>query len=171
MEGKGKWFEDRDSARRYAYEHFNDGARSFDIGCFQINYRWHNQAFQSIDEMFDPRKNAFYAAQYLRQLFEEFGDWPGAVGAFHSRTPARAGPYVARYNRILATLKEVPASVETQPARDFSTFLSDRQPLLIAFAQTTGQTGPARSRGSLVPLSVGLPAGSRAFIALNTERN
>ncbi len=167
MEGKGKWFADRDSARRYAQKHFDNGARSFDVGCFQINYKWHSQAFRSLDEMFDPKKNALYAARYLRRLFDEFGDWPSAVGAFHSRTPALAGPYVARYTRILASLQESPALVADRPAHDFATFLSDRQPLLSAIAGTGSPTGGARSRGSLVPLTTG----SLVFIDLNAELN
>ncbi len=54
MEGTGVWFETREEARAYVLRHFDRGARSFDVGCFQINYRWHGHAFTSIDQMFDP---------------------------------------------------------------------------------------------------------------------
>src|SRR5699024_6482524 len=54
MEGRGRWFDNADAARAYVFAHFKAGARSFDVGCFQINYRWHGDAFRSIDEMFDP---------------------------------------------------------------------------------------------------------------------
>ena len=38
MEGKGKWFQTRDEALSYVFKHFKRGARSFDVGCFQINF-------------------------------------------------------------------------------------------------------------------------------------
>ncbi|MEO1239915.1 MAG: lytic transglycosylase domain-containing protein, partial [Pseudomonadota bacterium] len=54
MEGKGKWFDSREIAEAYVDENFIRGARNFDVGCFQINYRWHGTAFSSLNEMFEP---------------------------------------------------------------------------------------------------------------------
>ncbi len=107
MEGKGVWFDTPDEALRYVEKHYDRGARSFDVGCFQINYRWHGNAFASIPDMFDPDQNAAYAARFLSELFEEFGDWSKAAGAYHSRTPKFADRYKARFNRIRASLDDV----------------------------------------------------------------
>jgi len=104
MEGAGIWFRTLDGARSHVFQHFKTGARSFDVGCFQINYKWHHQAFQTIDDMFDPDKNALYAARFLQSLHAEFGDWPTAVGAFHSRNPTYATRYLKRFERIYASL-------------------------------------------------------------------
>lgn len=104
MEGVGKWFDDAAAARAYVDRHFARGARSFDVGCFQINYKWHGQAFSSIEEMFDPIMNARYAARFLAELHGEFGDWSKAAGAYHSRTPKYAKRYIARFDRIRANL-------------------------------------------------------------------
>jgi hypothetical protein len=90
MEGRGVWFDTKSEALEYVFDHFKTGARSFDIGCFQINYRWHGAHFESIEEMFDPSSNAIYAAVFLRKLYAESGDWTVAAGNFHSRIPARA---------------------------------------------------------------------------------
>lgn len=106
MEGAGHWFRTQDAARHFVFSHFKTGARSFDVGCFQINYKWHNKAFRSIDDMFNPEKNAIYAAQYLQELFSEFGDWTKAVGAYHSRTATYAERYLKRYHAILASLPD-----------------------------------------------------------------
>ena len=148
MEGVGKWFDTYDAARSYVERHFQRGARSFDVGCFQINYRWHHQAFDSIDHMFEPRANALYAARFLTELYEEFGDWSRAAGAYHSHTPKFARKYTARFNRIRANLEEpppinlaaadVPTAPEAQAAR-VNTF-----PLL--------QRGARGGLASLVPL-------------------
>ncbi len=104
MEGKGRWFNNKTDALQFAASGLQRGARSFDIGCFQINYRWHGRAFRSIEQMFDPNANALYAARYLLRLFQEKGSWNAAAGAYHSRTSKYAKPYAARFSRIRARL-------------------------------------------------------------------
>lgn len=140
MEGTGKWFATQDEARAYVFRHFKAGARSFDVGCFQINYKWHHTGFRSLDDMFDPVKNAKYAARYLTQLRDELGSWDAAVGAYHSRTEALASRYLKRYRAIHATLP----TQDTGPAP----LLARRMALL----DRNAGTGAARGRfGSLVP--------------------
>ena len=68
----------------------------------QINYRWHGHAFPSIEDMFDPEWTATYAAQFLRTLYEERGNWAAAAGAYHSLTPELAQKYSARFRTLLA---------------------------------------------------------------------
>lgn len=104
MEGKGLWFDSRAEAKAYVDKEFARGARSFDIGCFQINYKWHGDAFASIDEMFDPLANALYAARFLQRLRIEQGSWGKAAGAYHSRTKQFAESYQARFERIRGPL-------------------------------------------------------------------
>ena len=48
VEGKGFWFASELEAKTYVFNIFKAGKRSFDVGCFQINYRWHGRAFRSI---------------------------------------------------------------------------------------------------------------------------
>lgn len=155
MEGKGVWFDDRASAQAYAVAHFDLGARSFDIGCFQINYKWHHQAFASIDAMFDPVANALYAAGFLNSLYAETGDWELAAGAYHSRTPEHAERYRARF----ATYRAQFLAEDGLPLR-----VTDIAPGSDAEAMTAYparvrtntfpllQAGGAPSIGSLVPL-------------------
>ncbi|MEM8791479.1 MAG: lytic transglycosylase domain-containing protein [Pseudomonadota bacterium] len=104
MEGAGHWFKTRGEALKFALTRHAKGARSFDVGCFQINFRWHGQAFDSIETMFDQTLNADYAARFLKALKAEGGDWTTAVGKYHSRTPELALKYTARFERIFANL-------------------------------------------------------------------
>lgn len=158
MEGEGHWFASEDEARAYVYREFRRGARSFDVGCFQINYKWHGQAFRSIDEMFDPSANALYAARFLQGLHAEQGDWGRAAGAYHSRTPEFASRYQARFERLHAGLTddagrdipEIPDIVAVAnggPAEgaQAAAVRVNRYPLL--------QTGGTAGLGSLVPLA------------------
>jgi Transglycosylase SLT domain len=157
MEGKGHWFDSREEARAFVDKEFARGARSFDIGCFQINYKWHGQEFASIDEMFDPMANALYAARLLGQLHAETGNWGKAAGAYHSRTQKFAERYQARFERIRtpllaedgADLPEIPDIVlAANGPEGADTPLPvprvNRYPLL--------QAGNGVALGSLVPL-------------------
>lgn len=104
-EGKGFWFKQREEAIAFARQSLADGRRSFDVGCVQINYRWHGHAFPTLEDMFDPQWTATYAAQFLRTLYEERGSWSEAAGAYHSLTPDLAATYRTRFDRLLAELE------------------------------------------------------------------
>ncbi len=103
-EGQGHWFKTREEALAFGEASLAEGRNSFDVGCVQINYRWHGHAFPSLDDMFDPEWTATYAAQFLRTLYEERGDWSAAAGAYHSLTPDKAAVYRQRFDRLLAGL-------------------------------------------------------------------
>ena len=158
MEGSGRWFETREDALRYVYDHYERGVRSFDISCFQINYRWHGHHFESIEAMFDPYENALYAARFLSDLYSEKGNWSDAAGAYHSRTPQYANRYKARFDEALAniskevgqtTTRRVPGTSE--PAEPDGDFRENLYPLL--------RSGTGRqSLGSLVSLEGAGPA-------------
>lgn len=101
-EGAGSWFEDPAEALAFAQERIEQGRFNLDIGCFQLNYRWHGENFPSVVEMFDPLENARYAARFVRDLYGEMGDWRRAAGAFHSRTPMYANRYLTRFDELRA---------------------------------------------------------------------
>ncbi|MFQ6546826.1 transglycosylase SLT domain-containing protein [Aestuariibius sp. 2305UL40-4] len=103
---RGHWFSTRAEAASFANRTLAEGQQSFDTGCFQINYRWHGRHFTSIDEMFDPARNAAYAARFLRDLYVETGSWSKAAGAYHSRTDRIANAYRARFDSHYARLAQ-----------------------------------------------------------------
>lgn len=104
-EGEGTWFDDPNAALAFAEERVATGRTNLDIGCFQLNYRWHGEHFGSVAEMFDPLNNARYAARFVSQLYAETGDWRQAAGAFHSRTQVHATRYLARFDELRAGLR------------------------------------------------------------------
>lgn len=161
MEGKGVWFDTEDEARSYVYKEYRRGARSFDVGCFQINFRWHGQAFASIDEMFDPLKNALYAARFLKELHTEKGSWGLAAGAYHSRTPEFANRYQARFEKFRNAFAaedegHIPEIPDIVLAANTGTPDGEAPPMA-ARANTYPllQTGGTTGLGSLVPLGNG----------------
>ncbi len=103
-EGKSYWFNSREEALAFARQSLAEGRRSFDVGCVQINYRWHGHAFPSVEDMFNPEWTATYAAQFLRTLYEERGSWSEAAGAYHSLTPELAQIYRKRFDGLMASI-------------------------------------------------------------------
>lgn len=154
VEGEGRWFDGRPSAEAFVAARMAAGARSIDVGCFQINHRWHGQAFATVEAMFDPWGNARYAAQFLRRLHAELGSWEAAIGAYHSRNEHFAGPYRARVTAMLARADAAPAMAKaTQP--DAPTRDPDR-PAQARSAAPLIAAGLVRpGRASLVPLQQG----------------
>jgi hypothetical protein len=100
---KGHWFPDKSTAIQFVQSLMAAQTTNIDIGCFQINIRWHGQAFQNLEDMFSPRSNALYAAKFLQELYSETGDWRTAVGRYHSRDGDRAEAYVQRLERLFNT--------------------------------------------------------------------
>ncbi|MEO1423846.1 MAG: lytic transglycosylase domain-containing protein [Pseudomonadota bacterium] len=109
MEGDGHWFATRADAIAFVTQRAASGARSYDVGCFQLNHRWHGDQFDSLDAMFGPDANADYAARYLIEQFDAQGSWEAAAGAYHSKTPHYAARYRDRFSDILADLSTRPA--------------------------------------------------------------
>lgn len=152
MEGAGRWFDDREAALDWVRARHAQGARSYDVGCFQINRRWHGHAFPSLEAMFDPDRNALYAARFLRELHDETGNWAQAAGYYHSRTPALAERYRGRFERILAGLGDAPPPPPEAPPRR-------PRPAggpLIAIAAAEAAPAP---RGGLIPRALSAGAG------------
>ncbi len=96
--GRGAWFDSRAGALLHAQQALARGEKSFDVGCFQLNYRWHGEHFASIDAMFEPTSSGDYAARFLKELYAETGDWITASGHYHSRTPEHS----TRYRNMVA---------------------------------------------------------------------
>jgi hypothetical protein len=175
-EGKGYWFENRDEALAFGRQSLAAGRPSFDVGCVQINYRWHGHAFPSLEDMFDPEWTATYAAQFLRTLYEERGSWSEAAGAYHSLTPEKAMTYRARFDRLLAEL-EPGALTETealvaaaQPAARFSSRQARREAQRRAMAEKIRAAAPAPATpggiaGIFVPAAGALVSGGTPLLA------
>lgn len=110
-EGRGHWFASREALAGFLRETLARGQRSIDLGCFQINLRWHGAQFPTPEALLDPLTGARYAARFLSELHAELGDWEAAAGAYHSRSPQLARHYRARFARMRALLRD-PATTQ-----------------------------------------------------------
>lgn len=67
------------------------GAKFIDIGCMQINHRFHAADFPSLDSMFDPHRNVAYAAHFLKILRRREANWTLAVARYNAGPDNDAG--------------------------------------------------------------------------------
>lgn len=142
--GEGKWFDTAAEAEASAVDAVGQGATNLDLGCFQLNYRWHGEAFASITDMLDPEENATYAAEFLARHFAQTGDWALAAASYHSATPEYAESYKAKFEAAFAGDTGGSADLSVEPV---ASLRENRFPLLVA--------GTSGSRGSLVPVGSG----------------
>ncbi|PCH98181.1 MAG: hypothetical protein COB84_02670 [Rhodobacteraceae bacterium] len=98
-EGKGRLHNTKASAMAWVAKQLRNGMRSIDIGCMQVNLRWHPNAFGSLVEGFDPKTNVDYAARLLKRHYAETGNWRIAAGSYHSKTPEKQQIYLKSLTR------------------------------------------------------------------------
>jgi hypothetical protein len=149
--GAGSFFDSKAAAIAHVQDALSLGATNIDIGCFQLNWRWHGAAFATLDQMFDPSNNALYAAEFLLQLYHEQGDWDAAIGSYHSRRAEAAAGYLAK----VADLRGDTAGDGLFAAE--SDMRANRFPLL--------QVGRDYRSGSLVALDLGAASGASPLLA------
>lgn len=62
----------------------SEGKTLIDLGCMQINHRYHAAEFRSVRDMLDPRRNVDYAARFLVNLHSRHESWSMAVARYHA---------------------------------------------------------------------------------------
>ncbi|MGR3548033.1 MAG: transglycosylase SLT domain-containing protein [Roseovarius sp.] len=120
VRGKGYYFGSKDEALTHLRQLVARGVRGFDVGCMQLNYRWHGDNFANLDEMIDPARNTDYAARYLSELRAETGSWEAATRYYHSRDPRRGAAYLGRVRQAMARLGPVETSPEMVPETEIA---------------------------------------------------
>jgi hypothetical protein len=118
-EGQGQFFGSAKEAIAAVRDLQARGVQSIDVGCLQVNLMYHPRAFASLEDAFDPRKNALYAAQFLVSLYTVSKDWMQAAGAYHSQTPGFADPY---RQQVAARWKSPTLANQTPPKIQYRDF-------------------------------------------------
>lgn len=106
--GQGKFFDTKDQAVAETRKLLEQGQRSIDVGCMQVNLRYHPTAFRTLEEAFDPATNVAYGTKFLSSLHSVQGSWEKAVERYHSSDDARREDYrekvMALWNGDVRTL-------------------------------------------------------------------
>lgn len=80
------------------------GVRSIDVGCMQINLKYHGGKFPRLTDLLNSTTNVEYGASYLIRLATASGSWKDAVMSYHNKNnPTRRAWYGCKvWNNYLA---------------------------------------------------------------------
>lgn len=106
-------FDTKEEAVTKVKELQKKGIRSIDVGCMQINLIHHPDAFDSIEDAFDPEKNIAYGASFLKEKMTSQGNWHLAVAHYHSATQSLNQPYKDRVLKIWEKILGQPTLPDT----------------------------------------------------------
>ncbi|PCJ68400.1 MAG: lytic transglycosylase [Rhodobiaceae bacterium] len=158
-EGRAYYFATRQEAVDAVRRLLAQGKRTIDVGCMQINLRFHPRAFTSVEEAFDPMSNVAYAAYFLRDLESRSDSWMQAIGRYHSFSPSLNARYTARVqavwkreqvaatNRVATATPITPTQTAAESGLRLSSFTEDTIPVSQRF------TPPALSTSSFISAS------------------
>ena len=112
-QGKGRFFATKQQAIAEVKRLQAQGVKSIDVGCMQINLAYHPDAFENLEEAFNPYKNVEYGAKFLTKLYKQKGnDWNKAATAYHSNLPQKAKKYAHKLSKVYKGI--VQASLEAK---------------------------------------------------------
>lgn len=94
--GKGYHFNSKAQAIKAVKNYMAKGKKSIDVGCMQINLKYHPEAFRNLEQAFEPRYNVAYAAKFLTNKYKRQGSWETAIRHYHNVKPKFSNKYIAR---------------------------------------------------------------------------
>ncbi len=100
VEGKGYQFSTKREAIMAVKKAMSEGKRSIDIGCMQINLKYHPQAFYNLQQAFEPNYNIAYGAKFLYETYKRNGNWASAISNYHNANPELGRGYLAKVYEI-----------------------------------------------------------------------
>ena len=105
VNGKSKYFDNKKDTLSFLKESLKKN-RNIDIGCMQINYKFHGHNFKTLDHILNPEENVKYAAQFLKKLFKRHKSWNEAISRYHSSEPARKKRYLTKVKNFWDNLRQ-----------------------------------------------------------------
>ena len=91
--GKGKYYKTKEEAINAVKQMQSQGIQNIDVGCMQINLKYHGQSFKNIEEAFEPQNNVAYSATFLQKLNKKNNNWQKTAMQYHSKNISRGTNY------------------------------------------------------------------------------
>lgn len=150
VDGTGYFFEDKATAIAAVQGLEAIGVSSIDIGCLQINLKYHPAAFASLDAAFEPSSNVSYGGRFLFSLYRSMQSWPKATAAYHSMDADRGSDYVRRVAVFWPSLKQETNAVAL-PASTVASASNETEEFRAWQAQTRADANRVRSLYTKAP--------------------
>ena len=95
VSGKSMYFDNKSETIKYLKSNINL-KKSIDVGCMQINTKYHLKNFKDLSHLVEPEENVKYAATFLLKLYKKHKSWNEAVSRYHSSIPKRKKNYLKK---------------------------------------------------------------------------
>ncbi len=105
VNGKSKYFDNKKDTLSFLRESLQKN-RNIDVGCMQINYKFHGHNFKNLDHILNPEENVKYAAEFLNKLFKRHKSWNEAISHYHSSEPSRKKRYLKKVRNFWDKLRQ-----------------------------------------------------------------
>lgn len=158
------------------------GVTSIDVGCMQINLKYHGMKFSRLTDLLHSPTNVEYGASFLIALAVEAGSWKDAVMSYHNkRNPTRRAWYgckvwnnYLRINRAQTGFLQCGGAPSGSSTASTTTMISQQRPV---GNWAGGAAGPLNPGGAIransvsiggqtidVPVPARRPAGTIALV-------
>ncbi len=137
--GRSLFFDNKKQMSNYIFKHLKRNDLNIDVGCMQVNIKWHKNNFKKISDMFEIDPNIFYAASFLKQLKNKHGSWDKAIKHYHSSDPKKNNPYLIKVKnfwekevgkKIIKAKKIKYESLKNSKEISLANMIRERQPYL-----------------------------------------
>lgn len=148
-EGDGFVFDSKAAAINRVRALRQQGVESIDVGCMQVNLIHHADAFDNLEQAFEPAYNIDYAARFLKSLQQETGSWAQAVAFYHSRNQNISDGYRQKVLSLWQKTRPdgmVAGAKRTQPAVLAATTTTASPTIAAAYPVTINKMANARYR-------------------------
>jgi hypothetical protein len=125
--GQGMFFPTKSQAIAKTKQLLKNGVKSIDVGCMQINLKYHGKEFSSLEQAFNPSENVAYAAKFLKTLHKNSGQWLEAATHYHSKEVKKGKKYESKiisvFEKIYNDIKKGKKLVSKQKNKIFAKYL------------------------------------------------
>ncbi|MCW8835927.1 MAG: transglycosylase SLT domain-containing protein [Rhodospirillales bacterium] len=146
--GPGKYFPTKAAAIAEVRRLQAEGVTNIDVGCMQINLRYHPEAFRNLEDAFNPDRNVAYAGDFLRRLFNSTGSWGEAAQRYHSSDPDRGALYRAKVLAGWRLARGEPGETEMTPDTALNTARDTTRDTAIQTVANTVKPAVERNLGA-----------------------
>jgi len=118
VNGKSMYFENKEDTIKHLKKSLKTN-KNIDIGCMQINYKYHGKNFETLEDIINPNKNVKYAASFLRKLFKKHKSWNEAISRYHSSKPKRKKRYLIKVQSFWNDLRQRKIKIDKEITQNF----------------------------------------------------
>ena len=100
VEGQSYYFNNKESMIKFLKIKIQNKITNFDVGCMQINYKYHIKKESNLELFVDPNYNVNWAGIFLKELYKKHKSWNKAISRYHSSNKLRMKSYLKKVYQI-----------------------------------------------------------------------